>query len=93
MVFGIDYGSHLAKVAVFDRAMARPKILLNSEDRNAPYWHTAVAYDKKQSKLVSGSAAKAIVRLFSVWLFSIRFRALQGPLYTQFPLLTPTNAC
>lgn len=62
MVFGIDYGSHLAKVAVYDRATARPKILLNSEDQNTPYWHTAVAYDKKQAKLVSGSAAKAIVR-------------------------------
>lgn len=73
-MFGIDYGSHLAKVAVFDRATARPKVLLNTEDGNVPYWHTAVAYDKSQRKLVSGSAAKAIVRTFYLGQLSNRFR-------------------
>jgi hypothetical protein len=62
IVFGIDYGSNLAKVAVYDRKSARPSLLLNREDGNVPYWHTAVAYDKLTKKLVAGKKAKAIAR-------------------------------
>jgi len=61
-VFGIDYGSNLAKLAVYDRKVARPRVLLNPEDGNVPYWHTAVAYDKARHKLVTGKRAKEIVR-------------------------------
>lgn len=77
IVFGIDYGSHLAKLAVYDRHTARPSVLRNPEDGNVPYWLTAVAYDRRSSKLVSGKRAKEIVRAFFEEPLSKRFRVLE----------------
>lgn len=86
IVFGIDYGSTLAKVSVYDRKTARPSLLLNREDGNVPYWHTAVAYDKISKKLVTGKKAKELVRHILLSLLSERFRSLVLSLRALFPL-------
>lgn len=85
-MFGIDYGSSLAKVSVYDRKTARPSLLLNREDGNVPYWHTAVAYDKINNKLVTGKKAKELVRRILLSPLSERIRSLVLSLRAPFPL-------
>lgn len=91
IVFGIDYGSNLAKLAVYDRNVARPRVLLNPEDGNVPYWHTAVAYEKKSESLVTGKRAKEIVRTFCGRSFSVASGPCQSPVQlNNGPLVHPT---
>ena len=92
-MFGIDYGSNLAKVAVYDRKSARPSLLLNREDGNVPYWHTAVAYDKLTKKLVAGKKAKAIVRALLILFPQWDFRCVQSCLTAFCPLSSVLLTC